>query len=225
MGTILFPGWPLWPGSFPGHFSHHVLLSSAGVSLLSGDGCPSERTGLVRAAGSAGVPLKSLLSGKRADVVPALPSGCGRKSISSFPWAYPEAENCVARPGCVPRLGGRGEAGMVAGVCGDRGGPDAALGWLALPPLTPAAQRLHLPQPHLAALASQSSVPPDSRRCPGPITGQSLRDPCPPPSFFQGSLLGGRAQLRAIFLLPPSRWLRLPRSLNQKRPSHLQGSS
>lgn len=144
------------------------------MSPLSGDRCPPERTGLVRAAGSAGVPLKSLLSGKRADIVPALPSGCGRKSISSFPWAYPEAENCVVRPECVPRLGGQAEG---AGVCGDLGGPDAALGWLPLPPLTPAAQRLHLPQPRLEALESHSSAPPDSRRCSGPITGQPYETP------------------------------------------------
>lgn len=95
MGKIFSRGWPLWPESFPGLFSRHVLLASTGVSPFSGDRYPSERTGLVRAAGSAGVPLKSLLSGKRPDVVPALPSGCGRKSISSFPWAYPEARTAL----------------------------------------------------------------------------------------------------------------------------------
>lgn len=89
-GSEFFPG-GCHPGQ--GHCSHHVLLYVLDMSPLSGDRCPLEHTGLVKALGSAGVPLKSLFSGKRADVVPALPSGFGRKSVSSFPWTHSEAEN------------------------------------------------------------------------------------------------------------------------------------
>ena len=77
-------------------------------------------------SGSAGAPLKSLLSGKRADVVPALPSGYSRKSLSSFPWAQSEAENLAAGAGCVTRQGGKDRPG----ICGDPGGPDTACGSL-----------------------------------------------------------------------------------------------
>lgn len=43
-----------------------------------------ERTGLVRAPGSAGVPLKSLRAGKRADIVPPSPRAAAEKRLFFF---------------------------------------------------------------------------------------------------------------------------------------------
>lgn len=65
--------------------------------------------------------------------VPALPSGFGRKSVSSSPWTLSEAENRGVRARCVQGMGGQDEPG----VGGDPGGPDAARGSLLrlyLPP-------------------------------------------------------------------------------------------
>lgn len=66
--------------------------------------------------------MKSLLPGKRTAVVPALPSGYGRKSVPSFPWAQSEAENLAAGAGCETRQGGKDRPG----ICGDPGDPDTA---------------------------------------------------------------------------------------------------
>lgn len=59
--------------------------------------CPLGRTGLVGAPGSAGVALKSLLPGKRTDVVPPSPR-LRRKSASCFPWAPSQAETELREP-------------------------------------------------------------------------------------------------------------------------------
>lgn len=154
-------------------FSRHVLLSAARVSPLPGDRCPSERTGLVR--GSAGVPLKSLLSGTRVDVVAASP---GAAAGEAFPGLTPRPRT-GRRAGCLPGLGGQEGPGLR----GDPGGADAARGSPGPLPPSPAAPRRRVPQSRPAASASQSPASPDPGLCPGP----SPRDPDPAPSFFHGA--------------------------------------
>lgn len=65
--------------------------------------------------------------------------------------------------------------------------------------------------------ASWSPASPDPGCCPGPIPGQSRRDPGPAPSFLLGDPFPeGALSLRAMFLLTRSGWLRLPGSFNKR---------
>lgn len=66
--------------------------------------------------------------------------------------------------------------------------------------------------------ASWSPASPYPACCPGHIPGQSRRDPDSLPSFLQETpSRRARLSLRAMFLLPPSRWLWLPGSFNQRQ--------
>nr|CAI9709920.1 unnamed protein product [Rangifer tarandus platyrhynchus] len=65
--------------------------------------------------------------------------------------------------------------------------------------------------------ASGSPASPDPGCCPGPIPGQSRRDPGQAPSFLLGDPFAeGALSLRAMFLLTRSGCLRLPGSFNKR---------
>lgn len=126
--------------------------------------------GLVRSPGSDRVPLKSLLSCKRADIVPARPSGFGWKSISLVGLFQTPRKPSGASQGACQGTGGTGRARRLW-----RPGRPERYWRLSPPPLAPAGQTcLAAPQlepgvPQLWMLSRPHSGPEPERPRPGSI--------------------------------------------------------
>lgn len=143
-----------------------------------GTDAPRGATGLVGERGLAGVPLRSLLPGKRADVVPD-PSVCGWRSVS-VSRARSEVENGAARAGCAPRRGtGRARRLPRPRLPGRRS---------RLPFCLPLWRRRSRAGPSPARqLPRVRAQCPQIAGGPGLIPGQSQKEPDPAPPFFQGT--------------------------------------
>lgn len=148
-----------------------------------------ERTGLVRAPGSAGVPLKSLRAGKRADIVPPSPRAAAEKRLFFFVGSFRAREPSCGSWVCAKTGRKRGARRLWSlerpGRCS----------WLPPLPLSLAAVRLpSAPAPPGSSRESEPGVP-GRWKLSGPHSGpESGRDPDPAQCSFPGGVGGSSTQ-------------------------------